>query len=425
MSLKDVKGAVFEVAPLLMSKKESAMGSAFKISEVIKEKSGMKRLTLTDFRNYESLRLEFDICPIVMTGKNGSGKTNILEAVSFLSPGRGLRGAKMADIRRLNASQGLARGVLWAVSANVQKNDEDYVLSTAVQKSEKEGQNDVHSFERRTVLIDGQKATTQAELGKYFSAIWLTPQMDRIFLGGPQPRRSFLDRMVYAFDLEHAKRTATFEHLYKEWYRIIKSGRSDNLWLLGLEEQMAAVGVSIAAARRELVARLNTFTKNEPDDVFPDVMLALDGKIEQMLDENAAIDVEDFYKQNLYESRKNVFSGDGVEGVNKTDFKVFDKKKQMPAELCSTGEQKLLLISIILAQTKCQMLDKGFAPVLLLDEVTAHLDSIKRNALLEKIKELRLQAFITATDEQIFKTLKNEAQFFEVKSGVVSEKSGG
>lgn len=401
---------------------------AYNISELCKEKSGISRLTLTDFRNYAYLRLSCDLCPIVITGENGSGKTNILEAVSFLTPGRGLRSARMADIKRIRPAAvpasaiGNATDVSWAVSAEVSKNGDSYTLATAGKKNTKEYDDEVSTFERRIVQIDGQKVSSQAELGKYLSAIWLTPQMDRIFLGGPQPRRSFLDRIVYAFDLEHAKRCALFEHLYRQWYQLLKSGRTDNLWLLSLEEEMAATGVSIAAARRELVSRLNMFIKTEPDDVFPDIRLELDGKIEQMLDKLSALDVEDYYRESLFKSRTKVMAGDSPEGVNRTDFKVFYKKKQMPAELCSTGEQKSLLISIILAQTKCQLLEKGFAPVLLLDEVTTHLDDIKRDALLYKIKELNLQAFMTATDSKIFNVLKNDACFFEVKNNEIFQK---
>ena len=376
---------------------------AVKFSEILKEKSGVTRLTLTDFRNYAHLRLNVDLCPIVLTGENGSGKTNILEAVSFLTPGRGLRGARLADIKRLRPAlvtpdfePPLNTANSWAVSAAVHKNGEEFNLGTMVQKTMREDDESAKSFERRIVQIDGQKVSSQAELGKYLSAIWVTPQMDRLFLGGTQPRRSFLDRIVYAFDLEHAKRTANFEHLYKQWYQLLK-----------------------AAARRELVARLNTFIEQEPDDVFPDISLELDGTIEKMLDKMAAVDVEDYYRGSLLKQRHSVFANDYVDGVNRTDFKVYYKKKHMPAELCSTGEQKSLLVSIILAQTKCQMLDKGFAPVLLLDEVTTHLDDAKRDALLAKIRDLRLQAWITSTEPQIFKVLKNDALFLSVKNNAV------
>ncbi len=398
------------------------------IQSVTSKKSGVTRLTLTDFRNYAFLRLNTNLRPIIITGENGSGKTNILEAVSFLTPGRGLRGARLADIRRFtpavvendyHPSNGS-----WAVSAMVYKNGDDFEIGTAVENAPKDDDDEINGYNKRIVKIDGQKASSQGELGQYVSAIWLTPQMDRLFRGGSQPRRSFLDRLVFAFDNEHAKRTANFEHLYKQWYQLIKStnGRADNAWLEGIEENMAAIGVAIAAARREQIARLNSFIESEPDDVFPNVILELDGTIEKMLDKMPAVDVEDFYVDKLKKERRNVLYNDGVDGVNRTDFKVTYKKKHMPAELCSTGEQKSLLISIILAQTKCQILYQGFAPVLLLDEITAHLDDIKREALLDKIKDLGLQAWITSTNQEIFNSLKNEADFFEVKNNMVTQR---
>ena len=394
-----------------------------KLQKISQAKSGVKRLTLTDYRNYKNMRINAEISPIVITGENGSGKTNILEAISFLTPGRGLRSAKLADIKRIrqeNEKDCLIDNNAWSVAADILKNDEEISIGTAVQSIISEDSNDDTSkFERRIVKINQQKVTQQSELGKYISASWITPQMDRLFLGGPQPRRSFLDRLVYAFDLEHAKRTANFEHLYRQWFKLLKSGQQDHRWLQSIESDMATLGVAIAAARREQTARLNTFIASDPDDIFPDVRLELNGTIEKMLDSHSALDVEDFYASNLLKQRKNVLYNDSVDGVNHTDFKVFFEKKNMPAELCSTGEQKALLVSIILAQTKCQILNKGFTPVLLLDEVTTHLDDKKRDALLQKILDLRLQAWITSTEENNFSLLKNKAQFFNIKNGLL------
>ncbi len=397
-----------------------------KLNEITQEKSGVTRLTLSDFRNYRNLRIEANIAPIIITGENGSGKTNILEAISFLTPGRGLRSARLADIKRilppeeeiLNINGG------WSVAAEILKNNEEYLIGTGTQKSFREDAEDdeIKNFERRIVKINQQKITQQSELGKYVSAIWVTPQMDRLFLGGTQPRRSFLDRLVYAFDLEHAKRTANFEHLYRQWFQILKTGHADEHWLQSVETDMASLGVAIAAARRELIARLNTFIEHEPDDIFPDVRLELDGTIEKMLDTLPAVRVEQFYIELLAKQRRNVLYNDYVDGVNRTDFKVYFKKKNMPAELCSTGEQKALLVSIILAQTKCQILDKGFAPILLLDEVTTHLDDKKRDALLLKIAGLHLQAWITSTESQNFAAIQNISQFLEVRDNKVFKK---
>ena len=398
------------------------------LSFVNQIKSGVTRLTLTDFRNYAHLRINADLAPIVITGDNGVGKTNILEAISFLTPGRGMRSAKLSDIRRISPclvddeyAPTAISNTSWAVSATVRNNDDDIEIGTAVEKSVRESDEDTRNFDRRIVKIDGIKTNSQADLGRYISAIWLTPQMDRLFRGGSQPRRSFLDRLVYAFDVEHAKRTSNFEHLYKQWYQLLKSGQHDNFWLSSLEEEMAGLGVAIAAARREQIAKLNTFIEHEPDDVFPNVLLELDGMVEKMLDKMPALDAEEAYCESLKAQRRNVLYNDNVDGVNRTDFKVYYKKKRMPAELCSTGEQKSLLISIILAQTKCQTLDKGFAPVLLLDEVVAHLDDIKREALLEKIRDLRVQAWITSTNPDLFASLKDEAQFWQVKNNSIIE----
>lgn len=400
---------------------------ALKIQNQTVEKSGVIRLTLTDFRNYPFLRIEVPLKPVIVTGENGAGKTNILEAISFLTPGRGLRGARLADIKRITPALVTSEyqpteiaNTSWAVSATVQQGEDEIDIGTAAEKSVREtSDDDVKSFERRIVKINNQKVSSQAELGAYFSAVWLTPQMDRLFRGGYQPRRSFLDRLVYAFDLEHAKRTASFEHLYREWYQLLKSGRHDNTWLSSLEEQMAGLGVAIAAARREQIAKLNSFIEHEPDDIFPNVSMELDGKIEKLLDKMPAVEVEDAYMQMLKSQRKNVLYNDTVDGINRTDFKVYYKKKRMPAELCSTGEQKSLLISIILAQSKCQTLHQGFAPVLLLDEVAAHLDDVKREALLEKLRELQVQAWITSTDPELFSSLNGEALFLNVKNNQV------
>ena len=394
------------------------------IKEVVSLKSGVTRLTLTDFRNYAFLRVSPGLRPVIITGENGSGKTNILEAISFLTPGRGLRSARLADIRRftpavIDADYLPAGG--WGVSATVFRNGEEFEIGTATETGSRECHDEIRSFDRRIVKINGQKGVSQNELGQYLSAVWLTPQMDRLFRGGSQPRRSFLDRLVYAFDTEHAKRTSVFEHLYKQWYQLLKStnGHADAAWLTSLEEDMAAAGVAIAAARREQIARLNRFIESTPDDVFPDVEIALEGTVERQLDSLPAVEVEDAYRSRLARERHRVLENDGVDGVNRSDFKVYYKKKRMPAELCSTGEQKALLISIILAQTKCQILSRGFAPVLLLDEVAAHLDDAKREALLTKIRELDLQAFITATDPGLFASLNGYAEFWEIKNNMV------
>lgn len=385
------------------------------------KKSGLTRLTLTNFRNYASLRINADLSPVVITGENGTGKTNILEAISFLTAGKGLRGSRLSDIRRIaeENDDSFLSNAGWAVAAEVVKGSEVFEIGTGIEKIARENDESTSSYDKRIVKIDGEKISSQSELGKYISAVWLTPQMDRLFRGGSQPRRSFLDRLVYAFDNEHAKRTASFEHLYKEWYHLLKMGKNDDHWLSSIEENMAGLGVAIAAARREQIAKLNNFIIHDPDDVFPNVLLGLDGTVERMLDDMPALDVEDRYSQILKSQRKNILYNETTEGVNRTDFKVYYQKKAMPAELCSTGEQKSLLISIILAQTKLMTIDKGFYPVMLLDEVVSHLDEYKREALLSKVKALNVQAWMTSTDAGLFNSLKKDAQFFIAKDNSI------
>lgn len=365
---------------------------------------------------------------IVLNGENGSGKTNVLEAVSFLSQGRGLRSAKLSEIKTFDFLANLQSAPVfinnngWAVSAQLESCGEELTIGTAVESTFKEiSYNETKEVERRIVHVNNQKLSSQNDLGNFLSIIWVTPQMDRIFQGGSQNRRSFFDRIVYAFDVEHAKRLSAFDNLYRQWLQILKSGTLNNTWLDTLEEQIAGIGVAIAAARREQVIRLNTFIETNPDDTFPDAYLELDGTIEQMITEKPAVYVEDFYRESLFNQRRSILYNDSGTGINKTDLKAVYKKKNVPANLCSTGEQKSLLLNIILAQAKSLIASKNIYPILLLDEITAHLDENKRDAFFAKIKNLNVQSWLTSTTMFDFTHIKNDSQFFEVKDNTVKE----
>lgn len=395
-----------------------------------KVRSAIRRLTLVNFRNYRYLRIGVDKPFVVLSGENGCGKTNILEAISFLSQGRGLRGAKLSEVRTFDflANKQLAPVFInnsgWAVSAQLKNFDEELTIGTAVETSVKEvAYNETKEVERRIVHINNQKLSSQNELGNYISLIWVTPQMDRIFQGGAQHRRSFLDRIVYAFDVEHAKRLSTFENLYRQWLQILKSGTPNNNWLTSLEERLAEIGVAIAAARREQIIRLNMFIEENPDDIFPDVALQLDGTIEKMLEEKPAVYVEDFYRESLFNQRRSILYNDLGSGVNKTDLVAIYKKKNIPANLCSTGEQKSLLLNIILAQAQSLIASKNIYPILLLDEIAAHLDDVKRDCFFSKIRSLDMQSWLTSTTIFDFMSIKNTSQFFEVKDNTLHEVS--
>lgn len=408
----------------------SAVAFCNSIIDDAKVRSAVKRLTLVNFRNYKYLRLNLKKPFIVLGGENGSGKTNVLEAVSFLSQGRGLRNAKLAEVKTFDflakqqSSPVFINNSGWAVSAQVEKFDEEFNIGTAVESVLKEfDYNETKEVERRIVQINNQKLSSQNELGNYLSIIWVTPQMDRLFQGGAQLRRSFLDRIVYAFDVEHARRISAYDNLYRQWLQILKSGNINTSWLEALEEQMSGIGVAIAAARREQVQKLNTFIEQNPDDTFPDALLALDGTIETMLDEKPAIYVEDYYRESLFNQRRNILFNDVGNNLNKTDLCVIYKKKNVPAALCSTGEQKSLLLNIILAQAKSLLCSRGMPSILLLDEVAAHLDEMKRDAFLAKIQNLQLQAWLTTTDLSEFVSFRDISQFFEVKDNTVKEVS--
>lgn len=407
------------------------MNTAFNIdnfNDLTKVSSALKRLTLVNFRNYKYLRLNFDKKFIVLSGENGSGKTNILEAISFLSQGRGLRNSKLSDVKTFDflaneqSTPTFINNNGWAVSAQIIRDQDEYNIGTAVESSKKEiNYNETKEIERRIININNQKVSSQNELGNYISLIWVTPQMDRLFQTSSQNRRSFLDRIVYLFDTNHAKRLSSFDNVYRQWLQILKSGNINNNWLYSLEEQIAGIGVAIAAARKEQITKLNTFMEHNVDDIFPEATLLLDGTIEKMLDEKPAIYVEDFYKESLLSQRRSILNNDNGVGINKTDLKAIYKKKNVPANFCSTGEQKSLLLSIILSQARCLSSFKGIPPILLLDELDAHLDDIKKNAFINKVGELNTQSFLTTTNIFEFSNLGNRAQFFEIKNNSVSE----
>ena len=392
--------------------------------------SAIKRLTLVNFRNYKYLRLNLNEDFIVLSGENGSGKTNVLEALSFLSQGRGLRSAKLSEIKTFDFLANNQNTPVfinnngWAVSAQLHRYGEEFSIGTAVESFIKETDyNKTKEVERRIVQVNNQKLSSQNELSNYLSMIWVTPQMDRLFQGSAQQRRNFLDRIVCTFDVDHAKRISAFDNLYRQWVQILKSGNINNVWLTSLEEQLSEIGVAIAAARIEQINKLNSFIEKNPDDVFPAAVLSLDGSIEKMLEEKPAIYVEDFYKESLFNQRRSILYNESGLGIAKTDLKAIYKNKNVPAEFCSTGEQKSLLLSVILAQARSLIKRRNTPPILLLDEIAAHLDDIKRDALLQKIKELHLQSWLSSTTIFEFSQIKEFAQFFEVKNNTVKELS--
>lgn len=384
------------------------------------EKTGVRHIRLTNFRSYERMDLSLDESfePVILTGHNGAGKTNVLEAVSFLTAGRGLRGARLTDVTKRSEAELLMTDTdvmhlptRWSVAAKVQMNGRDIQIGTGT----------IDGSDRRQIRIDGKPVTKQAQLGEIFRCLWLTPAQDRLFCGDPVSRRRFLDRLVQAFDPSHATRTSEYNSAFKQWSHLLKEGRYDTTWLSSLEKQLAMNGVAIAASRLDIVSRVSAYLQEPVAGLFPCPDIQLMGVVEQLLTQKAAVLVEQEFADMLARHRKIYAEGGSVSGPHTADFKVIHRQKNMDAGLCSTGEQKALLVSIILAQMKAQMNEQGLCPILLMDEVTAHLDVRRRNELFDILHALPAQVWMTGTDSGAFAHLTGRAQFFDVEESVLSQ----
>jgi DNA replication and repair protein RecF len=372
------------------------------------------RLALTNFRNYRGARLELATGPVVLTGPNGAGKTNLLEALSFLAPGRGLRGAKLSEIDRQTVAEGdgqiAAQG--WSVAAVIATHAGNLRIGTG---------RDAAAGERRIIRIDGEPARSQAALGDQLGVVWLTPQMDRVFVEGPGGRRRFLDRLVLALDPAHAARVGAYEQALRERARLLRDGPADPVWLAALEEVMAAQGIAVAAARRDTVRRLDQACA-EADGPFPRARLALAGAVEAWLDEMPALAAEARFAAALAGSRRNdALAGGATIGPHRSDLVATLSPNGVAAEFASTGEQKALLISIVLAHAELQRALRGAPPLLLLDEIAAHLDAGRRAALFEAVGRLESQAWLTGTDAAVFAPLRCRARYLSIRDGTVTD----
>ena len=381
---------------------------------------GVTRLALTDFRNYRSARLDLTPGPVVLTGPNGAGKTNLLEAVSVLSPGRGLRNARLGDLDRRGDGDD-AEGC-WAVAATIETRHGPVKIGTGRDPAGASLQPAGSTRgERRVVRIDGEPARSQAALGEVIGVIWLTPQMDRLFIEGPSARRRFLDRLVLGLDPAHAARASSYEQAMRERSRLLRDGPNDPTWLSAIEETMAAQGVAVAAARRDAVERLDEVCA-AAEGPFPRARLSLNGMVEIWLDELPALAAEDRFRAALKDSRAaDTASGGAAVGPHRSDLAVTHAERGLPAETMSTGEQKALLISIVLAHARLQRETRGASPLLLLDEVAAHLDAARRDALFSTLLSLESQVWLTGTDSALFAQLRAAARFLSVSDGALSE----
>lgn len=381
---------------------------------------GLSRLVLHQFRNYQELDLCLEAKAVVLTGPNGAGKTNILEAISFLSPGRGLRHVKLSQITNLKTmNQDPSNPPSWAISATIETRAGPTQLGTGLDYT-------ATGNEKRLIKVNGQAAKSQATLTDWISVIWVTPQMDRLFMEAASTRRKFIDRLVYALDATHSSRIHRYEHHLRERSHLLREGHYDPLWIATLERHLAEDGVAIVVARQQVVKSLENAQRQDQSYPFPKFQAEMTGQVENWMQNQPALAVEDAFAEKLKLNRRHDGEvGGACIGPHRSDFQVQHLAKHLPAELCSTGEQKMLLLAVTLAFIRVQENYNSCPAILLLDDVAAHLDEQHRLILFQEIctplkeseqEHLRrpLQVWMTGTDKSAFQGLNNQAQFLTV-----------
>ncbi|WP_345096592.1 DNA replication/repair protein RecF [Bartonella acomydis] len=369
-------------------------------------KVAVRQLRLVRYRNYSSLKIHFSGQHVVFTGHNGAGKTNLLEALSFLSPGRGLRRAAYSDI---SFADGGGEGFIIFARLECALYGE-VNIGTALEIADNS----------RKIHINGVNETGDS-LTDYCHMSILTPSMDGLFTGSSLERRRFLDRMVLAIDPLHSRRIADYDRVMRARNRLFLDGNEDYIWFNALEKQMAELATAIAAARIDVIRLLNDMFAQMPSQrAFPCAFLQIDGFLETALNKLSAVEVEEQFCDRLRHNRTiDRAAGRTLEGPHRTDLQVFYADKNMAATFCSTGEQKALLTGLVLCHARLTGMMSQKAPILLLDEMAAHLDSHRRAALFDILDDLGGQTFMTGTDRVLFDALKGRAEFFEIKDGAL------
>jgi DNA replication and repair protein RecF len=370
----------------------------------------IRRLTLTNFRSYHTAALETDgDAPIALIGPNGAGKTNILEAISWLAPGRGLRNATLEDVA-FNEGDGS-----WAVSAEVEGALGLATLGTGIEPPAADAP------PSRKCRVDREPVTVTA-FADHLRVLWLVPAMDSLFAGPASERRRFLDRLVLAIDAQHGARVNALDRALRSRNRLLEYPQPDAHWLDAIEHEAAELAVAVAAARADAVNRLAVVlaARSDPSGAFPSAGIAIEGFLEGMVPNLPAVEVEDRYRSLLRDNRaRDAAAGRTLEGPHASDLHVIYTPKSIAAREASTGEQKALLIGLVLAHASLVAAMTSIAPVVLLDEVVAHLDPRRRAALFDALARLGAQVWITGADPAAFADIDAQTQVFNVDSGVV------
>ena len=365
------------------------------------------RLTLNNFRNYHAAVLEIDAPTIVLVGPNGAGKTNLIEAISFLAPGRGLRRAALDEVA---FSEGDGS---WAVAAEIEGALGLATLGTGVERPLDDG-----TLIQRKCRIDREPVASAAAFADHLRMVWLVPAMDALFAGAPSERRRFLDRLVLAVDSEHSSRVNALERSLRSRNRLLEELRPDPHWLDAVEHETAELAVAVAGLRVETIRRLEAVLASRKHSAFPSAAIALDGWMEQLIPAYPAVEIEERYRAVLRDNRaRDAAAGRTLDGPHLTDLKVTYAPKTIAAADASTGEQKALLIGLVLAHARLIAEMTAHPPLLLLDEVVAHLDPARRAALYGELSELGTQVWMTGADPALFAELESDATVVGVKSG--------
>jgi DNA replication and repair protein RecF len=372
----------------------------------------IRRLTLTNFRSYHAAQIALDRAgPVVLTGANGAGKTNLIEAISLLAPGRGLRRATMEELAFTEGDGA------WAVSAEIEGMLGLATLGTGIEPPASE-----EAAPGRRCRIDRESVGSVTAFADHLRVVWLTPAMDPLFNGPASERRRFLDRLVLAVDAQHSSRVAALERSLRSRNRLLEDSPGDSHWLDAIEHETAEVAVAVAAGRAETVNRLSAAlaAARAQAPEFPQAETELQGWMERLLPDHSAVEIEDRYRTLLKENRaRDAAAGRTLDGPHLSDLSVRHASKNIPAADASTGEQKALLIRLVLAHAGLIKQMTGFAPLLLLDEVVAHLDPTRRAALYDALSSLGAQVWMTGADPAAFGEIVGRAQAFVVRNGTV------
>src|SRR5450631_1366961 len=366
---------------------------------------GVRRLALTDFRSYASLDLPIDARLVVLTGENGAGKTNVLEALSLLAPGRGLRRAELGDFARNGGYGG------FAVSVDVETARGGVRLGTGIEPQ-------MDAPRQRKYRIDREPAPSLRAFCDHVRVVWLTPAMDGLFSGPAGDRRRFLDRLVLSIDADHGARVSAFERALRSRNRLLEEGpRADRGWLDAIEEEAAELAIAIAAARIETVSRLSALIlkTRDKDSPFPWAELTVQGDVENLLGNRPALEAEDIYRGILRGNRsRDAAVRRTLIGPQASDLRVRHGPKQAPAAQASTGEQKALLTGLVLAHARLVSAMSGLPPLVLLDEIAAHFDPLRREALFDALESLDGQIWLSGADRAMFAAVEKRALMLTV-----------